>query len=1041
MKKAHLPLIRDNTFHDESDSFEVIQNLYLPHFILYFAKNSQVGGKSALYKYDESQSTFQLITLKPSRDIANISKVVPAGKKMFCLYTWGNHAFYINEMLEVEHEQKLFPGYEYFPNPDYPDFIAERPVNTSSKEYHMAFSVNYGEHYTTYFMMFKKFDWVPQSKDVIFTSTGKKLTITNMDNHETSLKLTDVEDYMIAENQILIIQSTQNVKQLNLSIYDAEKRKLSSTHFPALLKIHQVKLFDYVFGNHYLVLVDDNSNTCLWSPTDTPLYFVRKACYRTDANIKTEPDFYISKIVEGVLYWNHLNEKNELQTYRSSNNGRSWFDVKFELPDKSTYNKTFYFDFKLRERHVVPTDHFWIDIQFAKINDAFRTCITQNNGYSWTHLPMDASNVIFLNSGTVIVSVVPEYRIVIYSLDGAKTWINHRIYGTDIHLEYVGKFVGDDLKALVVARDSRTNKLYFKILDFSNIFTSACKSEEYLQWPLHRSHGFCYQGTILLIKTRDPTNIKQLRLNARVQEMILTGQPFSKRSRFNYFSLDDLCVLDPNSDKTEEPYKCDSGSHFSSSHAGYVKIPYDKCNPSELNPDAIDTLNDLCVPNEYTDFLVLKAPNKIYVSQLPSHGGYFRKQIKTELFPNKKEHVELPIAFDYTKQLIYNFHNKYLRKYSYVKREKTDLYYLEDAWIDIVYDSVLHVMIFLTTRMQLKIVSLLTNYQHLVSNNVKSFRYESYHAFISFVMSSNAICYSNLFDPPICIKSTLNIIQTYIDFYNKRVYMLSENHDLIIKKFENDITNLQDFSEIPKVSLFVVYDDHLYFVTENQLSYRNLAKNNRTMVLIKDVQFTALSLHHESLQSFKHECENLNCQFMCFPASVSEVKCGCPPNSVQIDNICECPKDNIGCLCFYFVKLASHCAGFPCKNSKCLINNVQCNGVDDCGDGSDEIGCKHKCPKDKHMCGRNCITKDIVCNSIHISEVHIGHKGRKLIGFYIFLIFMTCLTILYPLFLFIRWCYRRLYWRYIRLRLRRHAYGIELSRLLEEENELYPSFT
>ncbi|KII66067.1 hypothetical protein RF11_10173 [Thelohanellus kitauei] len=97
-----------------------------PNFSLFFAKNSHSPEKSALYRYDPNKRAFESVTLKTSAGLVKLSKVVPAGEKMFCISDEDHFAFYINEKLEVEHEQKLLLQHEYVPHPDHPDFIASR---------------------------------------------------------------------------------------------------------------------------------------------------------------------------------------------------------------------------------------------------------------------------------------------------------------------------------------------------------------------------------------------------------------------------------------------------------------------------------------------------------------------------------------------------------------------------------------------------------------------------------------------------------------------------------------------------------------------------------------------------------------------------------------------------------------------------------------------------------------------------------------------------------------------------------------------------
>ncbi|KII66066.1 hypothetical protein RF11_10172 [Thelohanellus kitauei] len=148
--------------------------------------------------------------------------------------------------------------------------------------------------------MVMKYKWVPSSRDIVYLTSEKKLTVLNVESNSTYVDLSNVEDYMTAQNKILIIQTVVGEKHLNLSIFDAEKKKTYLAEFPVNLKIQQVRVFDFAFDIYYVIAVDDSSNACLWSPTNKQFGFVRKACYHASVNVKTESSFYINRQVEHV---------------------------------------------------------------------------------------------------------------------------------------------------------------------------------------------------------------------------------------------------------------------------------------------------------------------------------------------------------------------------------------------------------------------------------------------------------------------------------------------------------------------------------------------------------------------------------------------------------------------------------------------------------------------------------------------------------------------------------------------------------------------
>lgn len=90
--------------------------------------------------------------------------------------------------------------------------------------------------------------------------------------------------------------------------------------------------------------------------------------------------------------------------------------------------------------------------------------------------------------------------------------------------------------------------------------------------------------------------------------------------------------------------------------------------------------------------------------------------------------------------------------------------------------------------------------------------------------------------------------------------------------------------------------------------------------------FTTLSAAAASCSGRgRYQCENGRCVSM-------DVVCN------GVDNCGDASDENNHTLCHSMAPL-SHCE-FVCDNKKCVRDALVCNYVDDCGDSSDESGCR-----------------------------------------------------------------------------------------------------
>lgn len=189
-----------------------------------------------------------------------------------------------------------------------------------------------------------------------------------------------------------------------------------------------------------------------------------------------------------------------------------------------------------------------------------------------------------------------------------------------------------------------------------------------------------------------------------------------------------------------------------------------------------------------------------------------------------------------------------------------------------------------------------------------------------------------------------------IDYIAERLYWVDAREDYIascnldgnnvIKVIANDGRVSHPFS-------VAVFKDNMYWDDWKQNSIFMADKDHG--VAIERITEPMLGLmeikvYAHSLQEATNACANKSlCSHICVGAPQSKYTCLCPDEMKMVNGQCLCPGDKPPFKNGTCPQDAHTCAPtfFACQNGVCVPGQWHCDGVDDCGDMSDEKNCTH----------------------------------------------------------------------------------------------------
>ncbi|KII72855.1 Prolow-density lipoprotein receptor-related protein 1 [Thelohanellus kitauei] len=522
---------------------------------------------------------------------------------------------------------------------------------------------------------------------------------------------------------------------------------------------------------------------------------------------------------------------------------------------------------------------------------------------------------------------------------------------------------------------------------FSHIINRTCGSDEFETVYVPRYFWRCFEGKEISYLQKKPSSIC---IDNRSEILpIIKPCPCSLEDfhcKKHYYNKDAFCELDRLSNFSEPNKTCRDGAIPLIRWNGFAQLDSELCAPRPPILDQNSEYADYCLSQNYT-VRIFAFFKHLFKEWLLDYKGHYIPAafINEYLLPSELGDNDA-ISHDKKGRAIYLFKKHMIYRYNKekgnYKSSKSSLYRLGFQIKSMACDSSNNILFILDNFFRLFAISLEYNYIKLLSGAVRDFKLHSNTLAISFA-TLDRICYYPLYSNIRCLLVEVKVKKyIYSPELNYHILLLQNNTLFVAKHFIfGKSISYKVIRTIHDVKTFDLINQHLYFIQYSILVHTNLNESRR-LDRVSYSNFSDaidLKIQTQYYSDIHYPYGNTTCRFTCDMLIKSEDFCYYS-DEVETSNEYMCDKSDAKCL-------KKFCVGFTCGTGKCLSNNIRCNGIDDCGDGSDEANCTKICLIDEHLCQGKCISNEKICHDLvyrypGTRMMHGVKKNRRIDDFY-----------------------------------------------------------